>query len=253
MNTLKKFRHLFDPIDLTKGSILKDMVIFLIPILLSMVFQQIYTTTDAIVVGQNLGPNEIAGINDVGPLSGFALQFAIGCTSGFSVIIANKIGEANLEDARKSFLTQIILSLIISVVLTVAFCLLTDPLLSLMKIVPSSSDTNKQAIYQAAHDYLFIIYLGIICQMAYNQIFSVLRALGDSYTPFLFLVLGTVLNIFLDILFIVPLKWGVAGSAWATILSELSGSGRLLYLCLPEVSVPPFPERGWQGQLAVYL
>jgi Na+-driven multidrug efflux pump len=101
MNTLKKFRHLFDPIDLTKGSILKDMVIFLIPILLSMVFQQIYTTTDAIVVGQNLGPNEIAGINDVGPLSGFALQFAIGCTSGFSVIIANKIGEANLEDARE--------------------------------------------------------------------------------------------------------------------------------------------------------
>lgn len=233
MNTLKKFRHLFDPIDLTKGSILKDMVIFLIPILLSMVFQQIYTTTDAIVVGQNLGPNEIAGINDVGPLSGFALQFAIGCTSGFSVIIANKIGEANLEDARKSFLTQIILSLIISVVLTVAFCLLTDPLLSLMKIVPSSTDSNKEAIYQAAHDYLFIIYLGIICQMAYNQIFSVLRALGDSYTPFLFLVLGTVLNIFLDILFIVPLKWGVAGSAWATILSELlAAAGCYIYAFL---------------------
>lgn len=215
-----RFKKFFDPIDLTKGSITKGLLLFMVPILLSMVFQQLFTMTDAIIVGQNLGPYEIAGINDVGCLSAIALQFCIGVTSGFSVVISHKIGESNLNSARKSFYLQFVLCTIMTIVLTIAFCLLTKPLLSIMKITPSEADPNQQLLYESAHDYLFVIFLGIFANMFYNFIFSNLRALGDSFTPFIFLVLGVILNIFLDYLFIVPLKWGVVGSAWATVLAE---------------------------------
>ncbi len=219
-NIWQKFKKLFDPIDLTKGNITKDILLFMVPILLSLVFQQLFTLTDAIIVGQNLGPYEIAGINDVGCLSSIALQFCIGVTSGFSVVISHKIGENNLNDARKSFYIQFLLCLVMTVLLTIGFCLGTNGLLSLMKINPSEIDANQQLLYESAHDYLFIIFLGIFANMFYNFIFSNLRALGDSFTPFIFLILGVILNIFLDWLFIVPLKWGVIGSAWATVLAE---------------------------------
>ena len=221
MNTvLKKFKKLFEPFDLTKGSITKGLLLFMVPILLSMVFQQLFTMTDAIIVGQNLGTYEIAGINDVSAISNIALQFCIGVTSGFSVVISHKIGENNFNDARKSFYLQLVLCLAMTVILTIGFCLSTDLLLGIMKITPSETDANQQLLYQSAHDYVFIIYLGIFANMFYNFIFSNLRALGDSFTPFIFLVLAVILNIFLDYLFIVPLNWGVSGSAWATVLSE---------------------------------
>jgi len=134
MNIFAKFKHMFDKTDLTKGPIFSQLMIFMIPIILSMVFQQLYTLTDSIVVGQNLGPNEIAAINDVGPLSSLALQFTLGVTSGCSVIVANKIGENKFHIARRSFLTQIIIFSVMTVIMTLAFCLCTDYLLELMKI-----------------------------------------------------------------------------------------------------------------------
>lgn len=217
---LSKFKKLFEPIDLTKGNILKGMLSFMVPILLSMLFQQLYTMTDAIIVGQNLSSYEIAGINDVGCLSAIALQFCIGATSGFSVVISHKIGEKDENGVRKSFYLQLMLCIFLTIVLTLGFCLATNGLLSMMKINPSEADPNQQLLYESAHDYLFIIFLGIFATMAYNFIFSNLRALGDSFTPFLFLILGVIINVGLDILFIVPLKWGVKGSAWATVLSQ---------------------------------
>lgn len=229
-NIFLKFKKLFDPIDLTQGNITKGMLIFMLPILLSMVFQQLYTLTDTIIVGQNLGAYEIAGINDVGCLSNIALQFCIGATSGFSVAMSHKIGEKNESEIRKSFYLQVVLCLALSIILTVGFCFATDGLLSMMKINPSEIDSNQQLLYESAHDYLFVIFLGISATMAYNFIFANLRALGDSFTPFLFLVFGVILNVGLDILFIVPLKWGVIGSAWATVLSQaIAAVGCLVY------------------------
>ncbi len=229
-NIFARFRKLFDPVDLTTGSITKGMVLFMIPILLSMVFQQLYTLTDTIIVGQNLGPYEIAGINDVSCLCNIPLQFCIGATSGFSVAMSHKIGEKDEVGVRKSFYLQITLCVILTIILTIAFCFSTDLLLSLMKITPSSTDANQQLLYESAHDYLFIIFLGIVASMAYNFILANLRALGDSFTPFLFLVFGVVINIVLDLLFIIPLQWGVKGSAWATVLSQaLAAIGCLVY------------------------
>lgn len=208
-----KIKDLFKPIDLTKGKIYKVIIIFMIPIFLSYIFQQIYTLTDAIIVGQNLTSSEVNGVNDVGSLTFIVLQFAYGCSSGFSVISSNKIGANDKEGVKKSFITQIVLSFFISIILTILAVSLRNPLLGLIGL-------KSGATYEAGKTYLTIIFLGTICQVAYNQICAMLRSLGDSLTPLLFLIGSTILNIGLDSLFIIVFKWGVAGAAYATILSQ---------------------------------
>lgn len=220
MSGIQKFRKLFDPIDLTKGKIVKVLVAFLVPIVLSMLFQQLYTLSDSIICGQFLNDKEVSGIVDSATLVFIVLDFAIGCTNGFSVIISDKIGAKDHKMVKKSFFTQVVLCLIIASLLTLVGILSIDPLLASLHIEPSATDPLKQGIYESAKTYLFIIYLGTIPLMFYNQIVSVLRALGDSFTPFLFLVFSTILNICLDLLFIVVFHLGVAGTAWATVISQ---------------------------------
>ena len=231
MNLLRKFKKLFDPIDLTTGQIGKSFTLFLIPIILSLIFQQVYSLTDTIIVGQNLSVNEIAGVNDAVPIASLVLNFSIGCTAGFSLVLSRSIGEKNLEKARKSVFVQLILAVLFSIILTVIAYLILDLLLAWVKITPSETNESMQQIYESAKDYLTIIFIGgILSQMLYNMVGAVLRALGDSFTPFLFLVLSCILNIGLDILFIVQLNMGVSGSAWATVLSQsLAAIGAFVY------------------------
>lgn len=211
------FKKLFQPLDLTKGNIYKIIIIFMIPIVISYLFQQVYTLTDAIIVGQNLSASEVNGVNDVSSLTFIVLQFAFGCSAGFSVISSAKQGSNDADGVRKSFYAQFILSLIISVFLTILSSLLIDPLLSLVGLTPSTGG----ATYQAAKTYILIIFLGTIGQVMYNQICSLLRSIGDSLTPLIFLIASTILNIVLDLLFIITFNCGVAGAAGATILSQL--------------------------------
>ena len=231
INILRKFKKLFDPIDLTKGDIRKVFTLFLIPIILSLIFQQVYSLTDTIIVGKNLSANEIAGVNDAVPIACMVLNFSIGCTAGFSLVLSRSIGEKNLSKARKSVFVQLILAIFFSIILTLVAYFTLDLLLAWVKITPSETNESMQAIYTAAKDYLVIIFIGgIISQMLYNMVGAMLRALGDSFTPFLFLVFSCILNIGLDILFIVPLQMGVKGSAWATVLSQaLAALGAFIY------------------------
>lgn len=221
MSIFKRFKKLFDPIDLTQGKILKTFVSFLIPIILSMIFQQVYSLTDSIIVGQNLGENEIAGVNDAIPLVNMVLNFTIGCTAGFSVIISNAVGAKDNSKTKQSIFISLVLSIVFALILTIIAYFLIDYLLAWINITPSETNTSMQEIYESARTYLVILVVaGLLSQMLYNLITSILRALGDSFTPFLFLVGATVLNIFLDLLFIVVFNWGVSGSAWATVLSQ---------------------------------
>lgn len=215
MNKIKQsIVNLFKPVDLTKGSPLKVILIFMVPILISLIFQQIYTISDAAIVGNTLSTNEVAGVNVSYSLIFIVLQFAFGCTAGFSVVTSNKMGENNLEGVRKSLACQILISLIISVILTVIAILCIPFLLSFIGIEPSHGD------YQYAYDYIFIIYLGLITQVFYNLIVSVLRSVGDSLTPLLFLIESTILNIGLDFLFICAFNMGVKGAAIATVIAQ---------------------------------
>lgn len=210
-------KKIFQPIDLTKGNIYKVIILFMIPIVISYIFQNIYSLTDAIIVGQNLSASEVNGVNDVSSLTFIVLQFAFGCAAGFSVVSSNKLGNNDLNGVRQSFFAQFILSIIISIILTIISCLLVDPLLSLVGLNPTSGG----ATYQAAKAYITIIFIGLIGQVMYNQICSLLRSIGDSLTPLIFLIASTILNIGLDLLFIVVFHWGVEGAGIATILAQL--------------------------------
>ena len=233
MGLLKRFKKLFDPIDLTKGSIWKGILTFFVPIVLSLILQQIYTLTDTIIVGQNLGASEVAGVNSSAPAVWIIMQFAIGAASGFSVITAERFGAGDEEGARKSYLTQIILMSIISLLLAGIGFLLVDPLLSLIGIKGGTGDLSMQAEYEAARTYILILYIGTFATAFFNMIFGVLRSYGDSFTPFLFLLFSAIANVGLDLLFIVVFHWGVAGSAWATVISQaLSAFGAMAYAAI---------------------
>lgn len=214
LNLTNSLKNLFKPVDLTTGKPYKQILIFMLPIVISYVFQQVYTISDAAIVGKYLSAPEVSGVNVVYSLIFIVLQFAFGCSSGFSVITSNYAGEKNEEGIRKSFATQIFLSLIISIILTILAVFLIPPLLSYIDLKPTDAD------YQFAKTYLFIIYLGLFTQVFYNLMVSVLRSIGDSLTPLLFLIGSTILNIILDFVCILVFKWGVAGAALATVFSQ---------------------------------
>lgn len=229
-NLFKKFKSLFDQIDLTKGNILKVLLAFFVPIVLSMIFQQIYTLTDTIIVGQTLSQQEVAGVSSSSVLVWIILQFGIGATSGFSVVISERIGAKDVDGARKSYAVQIILCTIVSLVLTVVGICLIPTMLKMINIVNNPLDAIMQEEYNAAYTYVLIIYIGTIAQVFYNLMVSILRALGDSFSPFVILVASTLINVFLDLLFIVVFKMGVAGSAWATVISQgLAAIAAIIY------------------------
>lgn len=211
-----KILSLFRPIDLTKGRAWKVILTFAFPIILSYLFQQIYTISDAAIVGQTLNAGEVAGVNDTTSLVFIFLQFAFGCSAGFCSVTARKVGGGDEAGTRRSLATQIVLCAALTAVLTAASLLLLDPMLAWINVTPAHAE-----VYAAAHTYCAIIFAGIGAQMFYNFICSFLRSMGDSFTPLLFLVFSTVLNVGLDLLFIMVFHWGVAGAAIATVAAQL--------------------------------
>lgn len=216
-------------IDLTDGKIWVTIVKFSIPILLSYLLQTFYSIADAAICGYTLSAEEVAGVNDTGSISFLFLQFAFGCTAGMSVLIANSIGKKDPADARKAFATLILLGVLIVAVVTAVGLVTVDPLLRLLGVTPSDSTVNN-AVYRAAHTYITVICIGMVGQYFYNMICCVLRSVGDSITPLVFLAVSTVLNITLDLLFILGFRWGVAGAAAATVVSQcLSALGCFIF------------------------
>ena len=212
----KKRLSLFQPIDLTEGTCWKTIFLFSIPIIISYLLQQIYTISDAAIVGQTLAADEVAGVNDTSPIAFIFLQFAFGVSAGFCVVTARSVGAHDEAAVRRSLATQIVLSAALTVALTALALVLLNPMLAWINLTPASGE-----VYRAAFTYCAIIFAGIGAQLFYNFICSFLRSLGDSVTPLLFLLFSTALNVGLDLLFIVTFHWGVAGAAIATVLAQL--------------------------------
>ena len=211
-----RIKSLFGQIDLTKGSIIKVIVKFTLPIIVSYLLQQLYILSDAAICGQTLSADEVAGVNDTSPLVFIFMQFAFGCTAGFCVVLSSKLGSHDEDGVRKSFATQFILCGIITVVLTLVSVFCIKPMLAWVNVTE-----QNPVVFEAAYTYCLVIFLGIIAQLFYNFIISILRSIGDSFTPLLFLLISTIMNIALDLLFIKVFKWGVAGAAGATILTQV--------------------------------
>ena len=215
-NIFLKFRSFFSPADLTKGVCWKTILSFSFPIIISYLLQQVYSISDAAIVGQTLTAGEVAGVNDTTSLIFIFLQFAFGVSAGFCVVTSCRVGANDDEGVRRSLATQIMLSAGLTVVLTALALALLKPMLAWINVTPESPE-----VYNAPFTYCAVIFGGIGAQLFYNFICSFLRSMGDSVTPLLFLLFSTVLNIGLDLLFIIVFRWGVAGAAAATVSAQL--------------------------------
>ena len=209
--------------DLTTGSPTRHIVGFMLPMLLGLLFQQFYNMVDTIVVGQVLGVNALAGVGSTGSVNFLVLGFCIGLCAGFAIPVAQKFGEKDFKGLRSYVGNTIWLALAFAVVLTAATCLLCGNILTWMN--------TPQTVFKEAYDYIFIIFLGIPVTFLYNILSGIIRSLGDSKSPVIFLAISSIINVGLDILFIVVFGMGVSGAGWATVTAQLiSGILCLIYM-----------------------
>ncbi|GAA0824259.1 MATE family efflux transporter [Clostridium tertium] len=208
--------------DMTTGNPVKLILLFSIPLLIGNIFQQFYSMVDTIIVGRFIGVDALAAVGSTGSMSFLINGFVVGLTSGFAVLVSQKFGAKDEEGLKKSVASALVLSLIATGVVTLVSVLLAKPMLHLMN--------TPDNIIDDANAYIIIIYAGTIATVVYNIIAGILRALGDSKTPLYFLIVASILNIVLDIIFIVNFSMGVAGAAWATIISQgVSGLLCIIY------------------------
>ena len=199
--------------DFTQGNPGKVILMFALPMLIGNIFQQLYSTVDTMVVGNFVGKNAIAAVGGTFSIQFLILSIAIGFTSGMSIVISQLYGAKDAEKLKKAYSTGVIFVIILSIVLSVVGIILTRPALIYMLQTP-------EEIYADSYKYLFITFIGFPALFIYNMYASVLRAIGDSKTPLYFLILSTVVNIVLDLVFVIQLHMGVAGVAIATLIAQ---------------------------------
>ncbi len=226
--------------DMTSGSPMKIILWFTLPIFIGNVFQQFYNMADAVIVGKFVGNNALAAVGSTGTIMFLINGFVIGMTAGFTVLTAQKFGAGDERGIRKSVTGAAWLSLIVGLILTAAFMVFMKPLLTLMN--------TPADIFDDAYAYIMIISGGILAQMLYNLLASILRALGNSRVPLYFLILSAVLNIVLDLVFVIAFQMGAAGAAVATIISQgVSGLLCLVYIG-KKVQLLRMTKEDWKPQ-----
>ena len=214
----KKFVN-FD-VDLIHGPIFKSLVIFAIPLLISNIFQQLYNTVDTMIVGQYLGDVSLAAIGSCAAIYDLLVGFALGIGNGLSIVTARSYGSKDETLLKKSVASSIVIGIIVSVVLTLIGLVFLRPLLNILN--------TPIEIIDEAYSYIFFIVLFIIVMFAYNLCAGLLRAIGNSMMPLIFLIISSVLNVGLDILFITQFQMGIRGAAVATVISQ----GISVILCI---------------------
>ena len=199
--------------ELTQGHPLKQLFFFALPLVFGTVFQQLYSFVDTVLVGRFLGTDALGAVGVTYSLNFLVMGFVQGLCVGFGIVLAQRFGAKDREGLRRFFWNGVYLCAGISLLLAVVTILLTKPLLRLI--------LTPDELLPLAAAYVQILFLGLPATVLYNYSASALRAVGDSQRPFYFLLLSSVVNIVLDYLFLVPLHGGVAGAAWATVLSQL--------------------------------
>lgn len=199
--------------DMTTGSSMKLILGFAVPLLMGMLFQQVYSLVDTIIVGRFLGVNALAAVGATGSINFLIIGFCLGLCNGFALPVAQRFGAKDYDGLRKYVGNSAVLSVIVGgtiTIFTVVFCR------NILQIMDTPAD-----IIDLSYNYIVVISAGIPATLLYNILSSHLRSLGDSVTPVAFLILSACLNIGLDLLFIVTFHWGVFGASFATVLSQL--------------------------------
>ncbi len=197
--------------DMTKDVPIKVIIRFSIPLLIGTLFQQAYNIIDTMIAGYNLGDDAIAAIGTTSALYSVLVYFATGMNSGFGIILSQTFGAKDMEKMKKAVATMIILN-------TITTLLLTATVLPFLRILLRWLDT-PQEIFDMAYMYIFVILAGMFVTISYNMCAGFMRAIGNSRTPLYFLMISCVVNVCLDIIFIVTLSLGVIGVALATVIA----------------------------------
>ncbi|MCL1795481.1 MAG: MATE family efflux transporter [Clostridia bacterium] len=209
---LTRFQAFFDAQDMTEGKPLKNLILFSIPLLIGNFAQQLYSTVDSIVVGRYVGDNALAAIGAAFPLLNLVLVLFIAISTGAGIIVSQYFGAKDREQLSRAVGNATVLLLIVGIATTAIGLAVTRPMLRLMG--------TPEVLYDMSSTYLLILFCGTITMAYYNIVSGILRGMGDSVTPLLYLLVACGLNIVLDIWFVAHIGWGVAGVAVATVISQ---------------------------------
>lgn len=199
-------------VNMLEGPILKNLIIFAVPVLISYVFQQLYNTMDTAIIGNTLGENSLAAVGSVNSVFDLLVGFALGIGNGLAIVAARAFGSKDADLLRKAVAGSMVIGVGASVVLTIIAAVGLRPLLVLINVPENLMDE--------AYGYIFTISICLVVMFAYNLCAGLLRAIGNSVMPLIFLVFSSLLNIGLDLLFITQFNMGVVGAAVATVIAQ---------------------------------
>ena len=209
--------------DFTTGNVARHIFNFTLPMLLGNVFQQLYNIVDSIIVGKVLGKEALASVGASFPIIFTLIALLIGIGSGFSIVISQFYGAKDIDRVKRSIDTMYIFLFVAGFLISILGIYFSEDLFRLLQL--------PEELLPQATAYLNIYMAGMILFFGFNGTSSVLRGLGDSKTPLYFLILSSILNIILDLLFVMVFKWGIAGAAWATVIAQgVAFITALLYL-----------------------
>lgn len=209
---LNKIKSLFQATDMTVGTPWKQIIIFTIPMLLGNIAQQLYNTVDSIVVGRYVGDNALAAVGSAGPILNLLIVLFVGISMGASIMVSQYFGAKQREELSRTICNCIVITAISVVLIMVLSLVVVRPLLNLLN--------TPESIIDWCASYLMILFIGCIGLAYYNILSGILRGLGDAFSALVYLLVATVINIVLDILFVAKFDMGVSGVALATVIAQ---------------------------------
>ena len=209
---IEKIKGFFGATDMTVGTPWKKIVAFTAPMLIGNIAQQLYSTVDSIVVGKYVGDNALSAVGSAAPILNLLLVLFVGISMGAGILVSQHFGARQREELSKTIGNCITLTAIATLIIMGLSLVVTRPLLEMLK--------TPDSIIDWCHSYLLILFLGSAGSAYYNILGGILRGLGDAFSSLVFLLVATVINIVLDILFVAGFDMGVAGVAWATIIAQ---------------------------------
>lgn len=227
---------------MTEGRPVRLIITFALPLMLGNIFQQLYTMVDTMVVGQALGVNALAALGAADGLNWMMLSIMQGFAQGFSIKMAQEFGAGQHRKLCRVIANSVVMSAVITVILLVVSQVICRPVLILMQ--------TPDAIMDGAMLYLRVVFLGIPVIMAYNFLASVLRALGDGKTPLNAMILASLVNIVLDLVFVLGFGWGIAGAAAATVIAQLC-SVLFCFRVLRKIDILTFTAEDFKPDLSL--
>lgn len=209
-------------LDLTRGSVTKGILLFAFPMICGNMLQQLYNVVDTLIVGRFLGADALAAVGSSYTLMTFLTSILLGMSMGSGAIFSIRYGEKRWDRLKENIFTSFAMIFVFSALINILVYLLADEIMGLLSV--------PDQVYGAMKSYLLVIFAGIMATFLYNFFASLLRAVGNSMTPLIFLGIAAVMNIVLDLVFVIVFLWGVEGAALATIISQwFSGIGCMVY------------------------